>query len=273
MKALAAGKHVLCEKPVADNEDETRQMFAFANSQGLILLEAWQPHFHPAIHRVRQLIDEGELGKVVSMSADLGVWNNLFFLKDDIRFNYELGGGGLMDMGPYPINCMRFFTSSNPSVDSAATIRRSENIDRAVDAHLTFDSYIPARIKTDSAMDGWGPFKLLPQWIKMVLRIECEFGAIEIRNYVLPHVWHSITVIPNHGKAWVEKAYKFEDGLGEEWWSAYRYQLEAFVDKVRGREPMVWRTEDDSIDSMRIIDTIYLKSGLPLRPTSTYRIE
>ncbi|EGN91588.1 hypothetical protein SERLA73DRAFT_148399 [Serpula lacrymans var. lacrymans S7.3] len=270
MKALAAGKHVLCEKPIASNEEETRKMFELAESKKLILLEAWQVRFHPAIQRVKQIIDEGSLGKMVSMSSDLGVWNDVFFVKNDIRFDYSLGGGGLMDMGPYPISCMRYLASSNPTVDSAKTIIRSENIDRLIDAKLTFPPSLPATIKTDSAMEGWGPFKLFPQWIKMVLRVDCEDGAIEIRNFVLPHVWHSITVIPKKGKSWVEKAYKPKEGLGEEWWSAYRYQLEAFVDKVRGREPQAWRSAEDSIDTMRIIDTMYTMSGLPLRPTSAY---
>ncbi|KAH7906531.1 hypothetical protein BJ138DRAFT_1162389 [Hygrophoropsis aurantiaca] len=272
MRALAAGKHVLCEKPIADNEDEACRMFSFAEEKGLILLEAWQPRFHPSIERVKELIDQKSLGKMVSMSSELGVWNDLFFLKDDIRFDYSLGGGGIMDMGPYPISWMRYLASSNPTVHESSTIRRSENIDRFMHAQLTFPPSIPATILTDSAMDGWGPFGLFPQWIKMVLRVDCEDGAIEVRNFVLPHVWHSITVIPKHGRSWVEKAYKPKEGKGEEWWSAYRYQLEAFVSKVRGQEPHAWRTAEDSIDQMRIIDAMYIKSGLPLRPTSNFSL-
>ncbi|OBZ76357.1 D-xylose 1-dehydrogenase (NADP(+)) 2 [Grifola frondosa] len=271
MKALALGKHVLCEKPIADNEEETRKMFAFAEEKNLILLEAWQVRFHPAIQRVKAIVEEGSLGKMVSMTTHLGVWNSVFFVKDDIRFNYSLGGGGLMDMGPYPINCMRYLASCEPVIDSAEAICRSENIDRRIETHMTFGA-LPATIITDSAMEGWGPFQLIPQWIKMVLRVDCEEGAVEIRNYVLPHVWHSITVLPKNGKPRVEKAYKPLEGKGEEWWSAYRYQLEAFMDKVRGRKPQAWRSAEDSISSMHIIDTIYTKCGLALRPNSEFKL-
>ncbi|KAH9924558.1 uncharacterized protein B0H18DRAFT_426033 [Fomitopsis serialis] len=271
MKALAAGKHVLCEKPIADNEEEARQMFAFAAERNLVLLEAWQVRFHPSLLRVKELVDE--LGPIVNMSTYLGVWDSVFFLKDDIRFNYDLGGGALMDMAPYPINCMRFLTSHEASVHSAtATLRPgTTNIDRKIETHLSFGpADIPATIITDSCMDGWGPFGLLPQWIKMVLRVECKEGAVEWSNYVLPHLYHSITVHPKGGAAWTEAAYKPKEGLGEEWWSAYRYQLEAFVDKVRGRQPSAWRSAEDSMESMKAIDAIYTECGLPLRPTSQF---
>ncbi|TFK54005.1 NAD(P)-binding protein [Heliocybe sulcata] len=270
MKALSAGKHVLCEKPIANNAQEARKMFAYAEEKSLVLLEAWQVRFHPAIQRVKDIIDEGSLGSITSMDAHLAVWNSVFFLKDDIRFDYELGGGGLMDMGPYPISCMHYLTSSSPEVESCTAVRRSENIDRQIDAHLTFPSSIPAHIITDSALEGWGPFKIFPSWIKMVLRVDCERGAIEIRNYVLPHLWHSITVIPKNGTPWTEKAYIFSDGRGEEWWSAYRYQLEAFVDKIRGKNPQAWRSAEDSLSTMETIDSMYTLAGLPLRPTSKF---
>ncbi|KXN91300.1 hypothetical protein AN958_01274 [Leucoagaricus sp. SymC.cos] len=261
MKALQAGKHVLCEKPVADNEEETKKMFELARKKNLVLLEAWQVRqFHPSLQRVKAIIDEGSLGKMVSMYTHLGVWSSVFFQKNDIRFDFNLGGGALMDMGPYPINCMRYLSSAEAKVETAEVICRSENIDRRIETHMHFGD-LPAKIITDSAMDGWGPFGLFPQWIKMILRVECEEGAVEISNYVLPHMWHSITVIPKNGKSRTEKAYKFEDGKSEEWWSAYRYQLEAFVDKVRGRKPQEWLSAEDSIHEMRVIDTIYTKVG------------
>lgn len=272
MKALKAGKHVLCEKPMADTAEETRTMFELSQKKNLVLLEAWQVQFHPSLQRVRAIIDEGSLGKIVSMHTHLAVWSSLFFQKNDIRFDYNLGGGALMDMGPYPINCMRYISRSSAEVETAEVICRSENIDRRIETHMHFGE-LPATIITDSAMDGWGPFGLLPQWIKMILRVDCEEGAVEISNYVLPHMWHSIRVIPKNGNSRVEKAYKPADGKGEEWWSAYRYQLEAFVDKVRGRKPQEWLSAEDSLHEMRTIDTIYTKCGLPLRPTSEYKHE
>ncbi|KZT10863.1 NAD(P)-binding protein [Laetiporus sulphureus 93-53] len=273
MKAIAAGKHVLCDKPIASNETETRKVFALAEEKNLVLLEAWQPRFHPALQRVKEIIDEGSLGEIVKMYSHFGLWGNVLFKKDDIRFDYKLGGGVLMDMGPYPINSMMYLASSKPTVQSAEATCMSENVDKRMEAQLLFGDSLPATIIVDFSPEGWGPFKLFPQFVKLTLRVECENGAIELWNYPLPHLFHSITVIPKNGKSRVEKAYKPKEGKGEEWWSAYRYQLEAFVDTVRGRSPQAWRTAEDSINAMHVIDTIYSKSGLSLRLTSQYQPE
>ncbi|KAH9928579.1 hypothetical protein B0H21DRAFT_894782 [Amylocystis lapponica] len=271
MKAIAAGKHVLCEKPISNTEEEARKMFAFAQEKGVVLMECWQPQFHPAMHRVKAIIDEGSLGKILKVSAQLGVWRMLWS-DDDIRFDYSLGGGTLMDMGPYPVNAVRYLTSSVPTVESAEAICRRDNIDRRIEAHLSLSNGASATIMVDSALDGWGPFKLIPQFAKLVTRVECEHGSVEIFNYVLPSLFNRITVTKN-GKSWSERVYKTKEGKGEtSFWSAYRHQLEAFVDKVRGREPQSWRTAEDSIESMHIIDAIYTKCGLPLRPTSEYTL-
>ncbi|GBE87442.1 Probable D-xylose 1-dehydrogenase (NADP(+)) [Sparassis crispa] len=272
MKALAAGKHVLCEKPISNNEEEVRKMFAYAAEKSLVLLESWQPHFHPALHRVKAILDEGSLGKIVKMSAEFGI-SRMFLPEDDIRYDFSLGGGMLMDMGPYPINCLRFLASSNPTVESAESINLSDTIDRRVEAHLTFPGAVTATVITDGALDSWGPLKLFPHFIAFHAKVECEHGSVEVSNYIIASMWHSIKVSPKGGKVRVEKAYEppAGTGKGEDWWSAYRYTLEAFVDKVRGREPHVWRTAEDSIDEMHVIDAIYTKCGLPLRQTSNYQ--
>ena len=116
---------------------------------------------------------------------------------------------------------MHFLTSREPVVQSASATCRPglDKIDRKVEASLSFGD-IPAQITTDSCMDGWGPFQLLPQWIKMVLRVECTRGVVEFSNYVLPHLYHSITVSLENGEAWSEAAYKPSEGKGEEWWSS-----------------------------------------------------
>jgi predicted dehydrogenase len=115
MKALVAGKHVLLEKPSADTVEETRAMFKLAEEKGLVLLEAFHYRylwilmifscsdfrtisFHPAIQRVKALLDSGKLGAIKSLTANLTLPGSLF--KDsDIRFNFELGGGAMMDVG------------------------------------------------------------------------------------------------------------------------------------------------------------------------------
>jgi predicted dehydrogenase len=121
MKVLAVGKHVLLEKPSSNSAEETKNMYEVAESKGLILLEAFHYRygeignrvtghswnlfrFHPAIQRVKAIIDSEELGAIKHIEARLAVPAGIM-KAGDIRYNYDLGGGGLMDMG-----CMRLFS-------------------------------------------------------------------------------------------------------------------------------------------------------------------
>lgn len=103
-------------------------------------------------------------------------------------------------------------------------------------------------------------------------KAEGDKGSVEMSNFIMPTFWHSITVKLKDGKSRTEKVYKPKDG-GEEWWSTYRYQLEALVDKIRGREPRVWLTKEESVATMEWIEKIYEKNGLGSRPRSSYVLE
>lgn len=115
MKALAAGKHVLNEKPSADTADEARQMFELAEKKGLVLLDAYHyrqvlcliyvgcqltryGRFHPAIQRFKEIIDSGEIGRLKHIQVDMLMFQAALG-DDDIRYDYNLGGGALMDLG------------------------------------------------------------------------------------------------------------------------------------------------------------------------------
>ncbi|KAF8216898.1 NAD(P)-binding protein [Mycena galopus ATCC 62051] len=268
MKALAAGKHVLLEKPAANTAEEARQMFELAESKGLVLLEAFHYRFHPVAHRVKAIIESGELGAVKSTSTALSLPGWVLNLKaDDIRFNYSLGGGGLMDMGCYTISSMRYFAGGDPtSVLSVKHDLQSPQIDRKTVATFALPGGITSTILCDLS-SPW-TLKVIPSMPNLSAIIKCEKGEIKVMNYIMPTLYHSITVTSG-GKTRVEKAYTFPD-LGEPWWTTYRYQLEAFVNKVKGRKPHAWITKEDSIKNMEAIESVYAKTGLGSRPKSEY---
>ncbi|KAJ3927908.1 MAG: NAD(P)-binding protein [Lentinula lateritia] len=286
MKALLAGKHVLCEKPMADTADEVRQMFDLAEKKGLVLLEAFHYRFHPAIQRARAILDSGELGKIKSIDLKFALAAG--YMKDsDIRFNLALGGGAMMDLGCYSLNCIRYLSSSDPiSVVSATPLSlKSANItetkiDRGMSATLALPNDVLASMEVDLSMP-WEFFP--PKLYKMWVEVKCEGGNMGVQNFVLPTFWHSIQVSNKVGGTTtkrVEKVYKFADAhiddhskaldLGEDWWLTYRYQLEAFVDKLMGRTPQTWVTREDSIANMQWIENIYEKAGIGSRPRSSY---
>ncbi|KAL5492465.1 hypothetical protein ACEPAI_3912 [Sanghuangporus weigelae] len=285
LKALKAGKHVLLEKPSTDTEEETKFLFDYAKQKGLVLLEAFHSRFHPAINRVKEIVENGEFGKLKSVSATLCVPRLVTnFKDDDIRFNFELGGGTMMDMGCYPLAMVRYVTSMNPTEVLSAEAEllpnskdepTKRNIDLCTSASLAFPNDVTGSISCHTRYPGWGPFGLIPRFPDVNFIAECEGGTIELLNYVLPSAFHYIAVTPKDkkGKKRVEKVYTFPDGFGEEWWSTYRYQLEFFVDKVKGRQPRLWMDGDDSVANMKWIEKIYEKTGLGSRPKSTYVLE
>jgi predicted dehydrogenase len=102
MLSLAAGKHVLVEKPFAVNAQQAKEMADTAKRQGLFLMEAMWPRFLPAFDSVRQILQEGVLGEITSVVADLGE----YFRPDPAHrlFSPELAGGALLDLGVYLVS-------------------------------------------------------------------------------------------------------------------------------------------------------------------------
>eukprot|EP00128_Syssomonas_multiformis_P007901 Colp12_sorted_trinity150504_noHs@17822 len=93
LKALEAGKHVLCEKPLTSNEAEAFEVKAEAEKRGLIVMEAFHTAYHPVASRLREIVQK-ELGTVKRMKARFNIpWGSLS--SSDIRYNYSLAGGSL----------------------------------------------------------------------------------------------------------------------------------------------------------------------------------
>lgn len=114
--------------------------------------------------------------------------------------------------------------------------------------------------------------------------------TVTLYNHIFPHVYHCITVEDNHMirhesqeiRSWLErknvKAYTWprypDNRYGMEWWTTYRYQLEEFVNKIKGRQGNgVWNNKEDSISQMEVIDETYRKGNLKLRPTSRFIVD
>lgn len=150
-------------------------------------------------------------------------------------YNHECPGCAEVEQNAtgYPLAMVRYVTSANPTEILSADVELLPNpkdeatrrsIDVGTSATLAFPSDVTAFIACHERWQGWGPFGLLPRIPDLTFKAVCEGGTIELFNYVGPHLYHSITIMPagkngKPGKKRVEKAYKFPDGLGEDWWS------------------------------------------------------
>src|SRR5579864_9152558 len=116
LRAIDAGKHVLCEKPFASNAREASSVTAAAEKSGLVVMEAMHYRYHPLVRRLTALISGGAIGTPRHIQA----WTNWPVADPaDIRYDYALGGGALMDGGCYAIDCLRLIGGDSPSVTGA----------------------------------------------------------------------------------------------------------------------------------------------------------
>ncbi len=135
-RALDAGKHVLCEKPVSLNVAEVRRLIAARDRNGLLVGEAFMVHTHPQWLRVRELIASGVIGELRSIAGFFS-----YFLTDpaNVRSVPEWGGGGLMDIGCYPIHTSRFIFAQEPRrVLSLLEFDPGMKVDRLASAILDY---------------------------------------------------------------------------------------------------------------------------------------
>lgn len=118
LMCLDAGKPVLCEKPFAINVGEARQMVARAREKKIFLMEAMWTRYLPVMARVREIIAAGTIGDVRLVTADFGFRTG--FNPKGRLFDPDLGGGGLLDVGIYPISLAYMLLGAPSSVVSAA---------------------------------------------------------------------------------------------------------------------------------------------------------
>jgi predicted dehydrogenase len=111
IKAVEAGKHVLCEKPLALTLAEVDAMTAASQKTGKVLAEAFMYRHHPQTLKVKELVDSGKLGKLQLIK---GAFTFTLTRANDIRLKKELGGGSIWDVGCYPISYARMIVGAEP---------------------------------------------------------------------------------------------------------------------------------------------------------------
>jgi predicted dehydrogenase len=112
IKALAAGKHVLCEKPLGLNAANARELLVAAGAHPrLKVMEGFMYRHHPQWQRAKLLVDRGKIGELRTIQSFFAYYN---VAPDNIRNRADAGGGGLMDIGCYPISLSRFLFASEP---------------------------------------------------------------------------------------------------------------------------------------------------------------
>jgi predicted dehydrogenase len=242
--ALDAGKHVLVEKPFTSSLDAAEALAAHAaRFPELILAEAYHTGHHPIMSDVRAILDANELGVVRRASATFSI---PIFGRSDIRWNYELGGGGLLDVGYYPVRFLRELFGPAPEVVGARAKMRGD-IDRFLEAELDFGDVRGTIVSGIwSARLGIG------------VEIVGDAGRLRVSWPYHPQSGARITIAGASGRRRqaVDRT------------PSYSLQLAAFRDAIRG--DALNRTDAAAaVAQLRTLEAIQRRAGMRPRPSAS----
>jgi xylose dehydrogenase (NAD/NADP) len=139
VKAAEAGKHVLCEKPLAVTIADVDRIIDAAARHGVVVAEAFMYRHHPATDAARRLIAEGVVGEVRYLR---GVFSFILTRPLDVRLDPALGGGSLWDIGCYPVSWMRTVLGAEPRSVAGVQPGEPDNVDRAFFGVLRFSDAV-----------------------------------------------------------------------------------------------------------------------------------
>jgi len=235
-KAADAGKHVLCEKPIALSAGDIDTLIAARDRNRVLIAEAFMVFYHPQWHRVRDLIAEGAVGTLRHVQGAFSYFNTD---PENMRNQVELGGGGLPDIGVYPTVATRMVTGREPS-RVQATVERDPNFGT--------DRYASVR---------------------------ADFGGFEMTFYCSTQLAARQVMVFHGDKGWIEVAEPFNAGaygepkviLNDQGHASatvfrfpgihqYRLEAEAFARRALGEDVPVFSLED-SVLNQKVIDAIF----------------
>jgi D-xylose 1-dehydrogenase (NADP+, D-xylono-1,5-lactone-forming) len=240
VRALEAGKHVLCEKPLSRHPQDVERAFDAAEEAGRILMEAFMYRHNPQTKRLVELVADGAIGRLRLVRAAFS-----FPLDDasNVRLDAELEGGGLMDVGCYCVSGARLLAGEPESV-YGDQVAAASGVDELFTGMLRFPDDVLAEIDCG-----------------LVLPVRDELEAIgEEGSIFLDDPWHCRTPVLEMRREDSTERIELEPV------DSYRLQLENMSAAVRGgEEPLLGR--EDALRQARVIEALY-RSADESRPVS-----
>jgi len=246
IKALAAGKHVLSEKPSVSNAAEAKEVLAATNKSGKVFMEAFHYYYHPMFQRLLTIIKSGEIGEVIKVESALLTPTPD---KSDLRMQFALAGGSLMDVGCYALHSQRMI--SQLISDGEPTIVKTDS--NAADGEVDTKLYI--QLKYPNGVSGLARGDMETPVFNAPLTVTGSKGSVHLPNFVSaldPRV-----IVDLAGNKRVEHMPSL---------STYTYQLLAFAEAVDLGKALKTDAKDALVQAT-LIDAAYLAANLPLRPS------
>lgn len=243
LAAIAAGKHVLTEKPAASNASEARRVHAAAQGAPLVVLEGFHYRYHPQYDRLVELAQGDELGRLQRLDVTMRMPAPG---DDDLRWSWPLSGGALMDLGCYCLHVVRSLSvlrGGEPTLVGASATERAgrPQLDETFEVEARLADGTPAYAHVDMDADA----------TDMSITVTGSRGTAVFADFIHPQDDDRLTVTVDG----VERVEALDHR------STYSHQLEAFVAAVREERPYPTTTAD-SVATMELIDACYTAAGL-----------
>ncbi len=240
VKALEAGKHVLCEKPIALCADDAKAIVAARDRTGMCVVEAFMVRCHPQWQRLRTLVRSGRIGTVRAIQSAF-----VFTVLDpnNVRNRADIGGGALYDVGCYPIVTARYVFEAEPERAIALMDRDPQlGVDRLTSGMLAFPN---GRHLTFASSLQLAPYQRV-----VVLGSE---GRIELAVPFTPQKDHSCRILIDSGKSLDGSSAIFEELAALDQFAAQcDLAVAVFRHEVEQEFPI-----EDALANMRVIDALY----------------
>ncbi len=240
LEALKAGKHVLCEKPLACNADQAREMAGTARDMGLLLMEAFMYRFHPRSRRIKQMVDNGSIGtpRLVRSAFCYAMEQKLLDSGENARLKSEMGGGALLDVGCYSVSVSRWLFGCEPTHAQGQAICHPGGVDVHFTGTLRFSNQGLATLEAS-----------------FVSALQQTYTAVGSTGVIeLPHdafiPWEKDAVYRVRDKEAEEGSQHVVPGADE-----YQQMVEHFAEAVLGQTPLAYAPED-SVSNMAVLDAL-----------------
>ena len=240
LRALRAGKHVLCEKPLACNAEEAQQMADAAADAGLLLMEAFMYRFHPRTQQIKQMVADGAIGTLclVRSAFCYHMEEDLLASGECARLDPEMGGGALLDVGCYSVSVTRWLLGAEPTQLQGQAVYHPCGVDTHFVGLLRFPDNRLATLEASFISA-----------LQQTYTVVGSAGAID-----LPHdafiPWEKDTVFTVRGKDEEEGQQHVTPGVDE-----YQLMVEHFSDAVLGETPLAF-SPAESVRNMRVLDAL-----------------
>ena len=239
-RSAEAGKAILCEKPLATSAAEAAHAIEVCERRNIHLMEGFMYRFHPQTLRVQEVIKSGEIGEVREVHAHLSVNIRRDADATNIRFQPELGGGALLDMGCYSVSIARMCFASEP--ERVTGLLRTDNtfgVDMSVAALLEFEAGV-ALVGGSFEADGNGSYKIVG-----------TLGSIEVPRGIIPgldtRAGEGLVIVCDKDSNRREEVFEPVN--------QYRLMIDAFCEAVLKGEAVPlppW----ESLNNMKVLDAI-----------------